>query len=150
MGDRANIAIKQNHRTEGGRLVKLEKSQLIFFYTHWQGSVLPLILQDALKRGRGRWGDDAYLARIIFCEMIKDSVLDETGYGISMYVPDSDGYPLLVVDGEGQTVEVWHDADGEQIGASLTFSEFVNTHLSVRDPWASLTAAVNAKADAMR
>lgn len=137
MGDRANIAIKQNSR-------RGEPSR-IYFYTHWSGHELPIILQDALSRGQGRWNDEPYLARIIFSEMIKGEVLDETGYGISTYIIDGDGYPLLVVDAETQTVSL---EGGDVIGAPLTFSEFVHTHLSQRDPWSSLTAAVNAKADA--
>ena len=76
MGDRGNI-------------VMVEKTgNKIYFYTHWDGSDLPRILRQALIRGKGRWDDEPYLARIIFSEMIKDNILEETGYGISTYQPD--------------------------------------------------------------
>lgn len=79
MGDRANI-----------------KSGKIYFYTHWSGSRLPIILKDALIRGQGRWDDEAYLNRIIFSEMIQDKVMEETGYGISTE-RIGDEYPLITV-----------------------------------------------------
>lgn len=83
MGDRGNIVVEQS---DGSR---------IFLYAHWDGSELPGILQRALKK-RWRWSDEAYLTRIIFSEMIKDSVMAETGYGISTYLIDNQ-HPLLVV-----------------------------------------------------
>lgn len=97
MGDRANIAIKQE--------VKSDEPVYIYFYTHWTGSELPVILQSALKRGRSRWGDDSYLNRIIFSEMIQDSVLDETGYGISTSLGDN-GHEIIYVDHEAMTVTI--------------------------------------------
>lgn len=84
MGDRANIKIVE----EGG--------EVIYFYTHWGGSELPETLQDALKRGKGRWSDSPYLNRIIFCEMIKNYVLDSEGYGISTSVGDGDHRVIIV------------------------------------------------------
>jgi len=84
MGDRANIKIVEE---DGG---------VIYFYTHWSGSRLPITLQEALKRGRDRWTDGQYLSRIIFSEMIKDEVLDITGYGISTVVGDGDDRIIIV------------------------------------------------------
>lgn len=78
MGDRANVLIKSKGRNE------------IYFYTHWNGYKLPITVQDALKRGRDRWDDEIYLNRIIFSEMIKDRIMDITGYGISSYVGDGE------------------------------------------------------------
>jgi len=88
MGDRANIVVcqKMSNGEEGK----------IFLYTHWDGCALPKILQDALIRGRGRWNDEAYLTRIIFSEMIKDSLLEDTGYGISLYAPDANHTHIYV------------------------------------------------------
>lgn len=70
MGDRRNVIIKD------GRGVG------VALYTHWCGTELPEIIKTALAR-RQRWDDTAYLARIIFCQMVKGSEDDETGYGIS-------------------------------------------------------------------
>ncbi len=70
MGDRSNI------------IIVYENDDKIGFYTHWGGSHLPNTLKDALIRGKNRWDDESYLARIIFSEMIKEEILEETGYGI--------------------------------------------------------------------
>lgn len=117
MGDRANICMKE------------EDDKEVYLYTHWQGSDLPSILQDALKRGRGRWSDNQYLARIIFCEMVKDSVLDETGYGISAHCGDGGN---RVLDIRGETVEVRGTA------ARWTFEEYLQlTQSQLSDLWES-------------
>lgn len=55
----------------------------VVFYQHSDAYNLGRTLADALARGNERWEDGPYLARIIFSEMIKDYVLEETGYGIS-------------------------------------------------------------------
>ena len=86
MGDRGNIKVND-----------------IYLYSHWNGSELGNILKDALIRGKERWHDAPYLTRIIFSEMIKDEVMDETGYGISTQICDNE-HEILVVDTEKQTV----------------------------------------------
>ena len=86
MGDRGNI-----------KTVSSENPNGIYFYTHWTGSRLPETLRQALIRGKDRWTDEPYLNRIIFSEMIKGSVLDETGFGISTVICDNE-YPIITVD----------------------------------------------------
>lgn len=108
MGDRANIHIVEE---DGGDL---------YFYTHWDGFVLPTILARALDRGRGRWSDESYLARIIFSEMVKRDVEGETGYGISTYRTDYE-YDDLVVSPVGKTVT---DRDG----SVLSFEDFIEKY----------------------
>jgi hypothetical protein len=99
MGDRGNIAIKQETKD------KADEPVYIYFYSHWTGSALPLILQKALERGRGRWGDESYLNRIIFSEMIQDDVMAETGYGISTSLGDG-GHAIVYVDHDEMTVTI--------------------------------------------
>ena len=70
MGDRAQVKITSQDNPD------------LYFYTHWGAEKLPIVVANALNRGRGRWGDYEYLNRIIFSEMIQDEVLSETGYGI--------------------------------------------------------------------
>lgn len=103
MGDRANIQVKNDN------------DQSVYLYTHWDGSELPETLQVALAK-RWRWDDEAYLARIIFCEMVKEGVLDETGFGIASYVGDGEDR-VLVVDTQARTV-----SRGE---AQWTFEEYI-------------------------
>lgn len=116
MGDRGNIAIVQDVKTEDGEKV------CIYFYTHHSGSELPQILKDALVRGKDRWDDSPYLSRIIFSEMIKDYVMGTTGYGISTEICDNN-HEIIYVDPNHQ--EVYIDED------SWTFEEFINLDLSV-------------------
>lgn len=85
MGDRANIYVKED--AERG----------VYLYTHWAGTDLPRTLQTALDRGRERWGDTPYLARIVFCEMVDRVEKDLTGYGISTVLCDNE-YPIIVLD----------------------------------------------------
>lgn len=87
MGDRGNVYMKEDDRG-------------VYLYTHWSGSELPFVVQNALKQQR-RWSDGPYLARIIFCEMVKGQELKETGFGISTHMPDNE-HPILVVDSEHQ------------------------------------------------
>ena len=96
MGDRANIRINEHIGSDDDRF--------IYLYSHWDGHDLWKILQNALSR-KQRWTDPPYLARIIFCEMIKDDVMGETGYGIATYECDNE-YPYLTVDCSDQMVEV--------------------------------------------
>jgi hypothetical protein len=110
MGDRANVAIKQ--RTKDTR-----EPEYIYLYTHWAGSFLPAIVQMALERGQSRWGDTAYLTRIIFCEMVKDDLMDTTGYGISNSIPDNE-HDIIYIDDDRQNVTI-----GEK---SWSFEEFIN------------------------
>lgn len=90
MGDRANVVIK-------------DRSDQVCLYTHWSGSELPSILRAALIRGKSRWNDGQYLARIIFCEMVRGSEMDLTGYGISQTIGDG-ADNVIYVDIGAQTV----------------------------------------------
>lgn len=109
MGDRGNVQIKEGPSDSG-----------VFFYTHWSGSELPRIVASALSRGKPRWGDTPYLARIIFCEMVAGDVDGETGYGISTAECDPN-HPLIVVDDRQQTVTIEDD--------TLSYKAFIERNL---------------------
>lgn len=120
MGDRANIALKQN-----------QPDQFIYLYTHSSGTELPITLHAALKRGRGRWNDAPYLGRIIFSEMIKSKLMELTGYGVSTDICDG-GSRVLIVDSETETVKI-----GDR---SYSFDEFISIDFDSEendgeDPW---------------
>jgi hypothetical protein len=120
MGDRGSIFFVD--RLEGGAL------EGIYMYTHWSGSTLPLIVRDALERGRGRWGDPQYLARVVFCELVKDSVLDETGYGLSTRLGDNE-HVIVRVDDLTSRVS-FHEPGKERLPrdpglASWSFDEYL-------------------------
>ncbi len=119
MGDRANIVIEAD-----------EKSAFphpVFFYTHWRGSEARLTLQAALIRGKGRWDDEQYLARIIFCEMIQANPLELTSYGISTRICDNE-HPLVCVRVGEQKVQLRARQDEDLTGTPTkvwTFEEYV-------------------------
>ena len=109
MGDRRNIFITENGDT-------LASNKGIYLYTHWNGSSLTDTLKNALAK-KWRWDDDAYLARIIFCEMVKGAEMDETGYGISLERQDYDNSDINVL------------TDSKQVeidGVYWYFEEFIN------------------------
>jgi len=77
----------------------------VWFYTHWGASVLWECVASALARGKGRWDDEEYLARIIFCEMVGNDVEGTTGFGIGMS-RHGDVWQVITVNAEQQTVTV--------------------------------------------
>lgn len=99
MGDRGNIKIGD-----------------IYFYTHWGGSEVLKDLKNALIRGKDRWNDEPYLARIIFCEMVQGQEMDNTGFGISTEVLDNE-HDIPEVDCENQLIKF--------NGIEQTFEQFV-------------------------
>lgn len=94
MGDQGNIAVQFDGDT----------TNRVWFYTHWRGCEMDLIIAAALARGEGRWDDEQYLPRIIFCEMLaKSDVLGTTGFGLGLEPGDNE-HPFRVVDLKSQTV----------------------------------------------
>jgi len=109
MGDRGNICIRYEDGAE------------IYFYTHWRGSAIKGMLQNALSK-HWRWDDPPYLARIIFCEMIDGNEKDETGFGIGPDICDNE-HPIVYVNTHKKTV---------QIGGNkpIPYEDFINMDLS--------------------
>ena len=103
MGDRANIQIRDGEDS-------------VYLYTHWHGSEAPSMLQRALQRGRERWAHADYLARIIFCEMVRGNEMDVTGFGISSTMTGASKH--ILVDTDTQTVTI----DG---GQPVSFEDYL-------------------------
>lgn len=103
MGDRGNIVIEE-----------VDGTPTLYLYTHWTGSDLPTTVANALNRGYERWGDDPYLNRVLFCEMVRGCEEEITGFGI-----DTDP-------GDGGTeVYVCHDAKRVRYnGQEFSFEDF--------------------------
>jgi hypothetical protein len=112
MGDRGNIVLDYG------------KKQRIYLYTHWQGARLFQILRAALARGRSRWKDAPYLARIIFSELIRDEVLELTGYGLTPYLTDNE-HDVLVVDLVREQVLLCEEENLQAVKRTWGFEEFV-------------------------
>lgn len=113
MGDRANVVID-------------DSGERVYLYTHWGGMELPQVVQGALAK-RQRWDDAPYLARIVFCAMVKGQEDEETGYGISTSPPDNE-HPLIVLDCRNKKVKLEAYGGGfadPLVGREWTFEEFV-------------------------
>ena len=94
MGARANIRVKQS----------TTKPSYVYLYSHWKGESLTIDLKQALAR-KQRWDDESYLARIIFCQMVKGYEAEETGFGISTEITDNN-FPVITVDPSKATVTI--------------------------------------------
>ena len=68
----------------------------IYLYSHWDpvGRLLAVV-KSALIRGKSRWNDRTYLNRIIFSELIKDELMELTGYGLGNLLVDG-GVPVKI------------------------------------------------------
>jgi hypothetical protein len=117
MEDKANVLIKDRYHTN---------HPPVFFYTHWRGSELDEIVGRALDRGRGRWGDTSYLARILFRDMIEGSEKDTVGFGIYMSVHDNQiGRPIIVVDDHNRTVGLAHESTPTEVYTAVDYGTFI-------------------------
>ena len=109
MGDRGQVFIKDTK---------------IYLYTHWTGTELRESVRAALARGKDRWDDPEYLARIIFCEMLAQSAKPLTeidGFGIGESLHGDLNHPLVTIDCQSQTVSI----EGET--EEISFNRFVFT-----------------------
>lgn len=76
----------------------------VYFYSHSGGDDVSLmeVMEKALKR-KQRWDDAPYLARIIFCTMVKGREDGELGYGIA---GESFGKNTIKVSTKNKTVKM--------------------------------------------
>lgn len=91
MGDRGNIFFVDHEidsETYGG----------LYLYSHWAGSGMWLMCKEGLKRGKSRWGDSQYLARILFCDVVRDILDETTGAGLSTFMGDNEHQIIRVND----------------------------------------------------
>lgn len=112
MGDRVNVRIHFGN------------DNWITLYSHWGGHRMARTVAEALKRGKGRWQDPSYLARIIFCKMVFGREEQTTGYGIFPGQPETGpDNPDIVVDTKETTVSIRQD--------SLSFEDFISKHINI-------------------
>jgi hypothetical protein len=108
----------------GTRAQVFMKDTGVYLYQHWDGDGLLGTVATAIHR-KMRWGDPEYLARIIFEDMIKDSLGEETGFGIGTEQAGDIEF-LVEVDCGNQTVrQTKYDGGGTKKSTSraIPFSE---------------------------
>ncbi len=128
MGDRGNIVVVDEFDIPA-----------VYLYSHWGGYELGDTLATVLSRGQ-RWDDGSYLARMIFCEMVKGSETGETGFGISTAPPDNE-HAYLVVDIKGQRVLIGDASNASTLRERVAADEpdgFVSVPFA---EWSRLAAA---------
>jgi len=106
MGDRGQVLILEGD---------------VYLYTHWRATELIETVRKALTRGKGRWNDPEYLARIIFSEMVRDDIDGLTGYGIGTQ-QHGDVWRLVTINCQQQLITV---SDNGKTKLSKSFSEFI-------------------------
>src|SRR5688500_11352391 len=120
MGERGNVFFAD--QVDGNEL------RGMYFYTHFGGEGLPFVVKAALERGKSRWSDSAYLARIVFCEFVEGDVRGETGYGLSTVLCDNE-HTIVRINAMQERVsfhEEGSEANAADAGtASWSFEEFL-------------------------
>ena len=114
MGDRAQIGIRS---TDG--------KHTVYLYSHRDGAGTYADLHRALERGRDRWTDNEYLARIIFCEMVKHDLHGKLGYGIGSDILGDIEHPIPLLNCRDETI-IWLERDGTDTGNRETFAHYVD------------------------
>jgi len=89
----------------GTRAQVFIKDEGVYLYQHWDGDNLMDKVVKAVNSpvGKGRQDDPEYLARIIFCEMVRGDEAGETGYGIGTNMHGDIEY-LVTVDCKKRTI----------------------------------------------
>ncbi len=103
MGARCNFVFKQS------------EDYAVALYSHWDEDHMYELLAAALDHALPRlhMGDIPYATRMAISYIIKDSILDETGYGITAMDPSDQGFldHPITIDLTDMTVgsgEDWH------------------------------------------
>lgn len=65
----------------GNRAQVFIEAEGVYLYTHWGADRLVEAVRIALER-KERWNDPEYLARIVFCEMVRGYESKAEGFGI--------------------------------------------------------------------
>ena len=87
MGARCNFIFKQ------------KEDLAVALYSHWGEYTLHADLAQALQHAAVRKGDIEYYTRMAVSHLLKDSILDETGFGLYACNPNDLGFmdtPILI------------------------------------------------------
>jgi hypothetical protein len=102
---------------------KQSEDLAVALYSHWGEDSMHQDLAAALQHASPRLGDDSYGTRMAISYLLKDNILDETGYGIYACNPNDLGFMdhPIVINLVNNTIE---DDSGTH-----SISDFVNYHL---------------------
>jgi hypothetical protein len=80
MGARVNFVFKDN-----------TTDTAVGLYSHWGADSWQVDLADAIRHAKVRQGDFSYFTRMVISHLIKDEVMEETGFGIFAVNPSDIG-----------------------------------------------------------
>jgi len=94
----------------------------VVLYSHWGQDYWQVDIANALQHSQPRWQDSSYFTRMMISYLIKESVLDETGFGIySVSGTNFDlGEQTVVIDMINQTIR-----DGD---VSANWNDFMQAY----------------------
>ena len=78
---------------------KQSEDLAVALYSHWGEDSMHLDLAEALQHAAVRNGDTEYYTRMAVSYLLKDSILDETGFGLYACNPNDLGFadhPILI------------------------------------------------------
>lgn len=117
--------------------IKYSDGNNIFLYTHSEADVLLSKVQTALAAHKDRWGDESYLSRYIFSEMIGDESMLHSDYGLGISPYPMGDEESVVVDLDNKTITVvdceygeWFKKENRIEIRDMPFEEFIQLNLN--------------------
>ena len=99
----------------------------VALYSHWGEDSMHVDLALALQHATVRKGDTEYYTRMAISHLLKDSILDETGFGLYACNPDNQewmDHPILI--------DLTNNTISDETGTH-PIGEFINYHLPSTD-----------------
>lgn len=90
----------------------------VWLYSHSGGDDKSSDFAEALEHARVRWGDTSYAIRMVVSYLIKDRVMEDTGFGLGSYEFGEESYDSLCANFIGNTVIYKQEL--------FTFDEFIS------------------------
>ena len=102
---------------------KQKEDLAVALYSHWGEDSMHMDLALALQHAAVRKADTEYYTRMIVSHLLKDSILDETGFGLYACNPDNQewmDHPILI--------DLTNNTISDETG-SHSVDSFINYHL---------------------
>jgi hypothetical protein len=92
----------------------------VWLYSHWGGDDKSMYFAEALEHARPRWGDTSYAIRMVVSYLIKDALMDDTGFGLGSWEFGEESYDALSANFVTNTVNYEQE--------EFTFEEFIKRY----------------------
>ncbi len=102
---------------------KQKEDLAVALYSHWGEDSMHMDLAQALQHATVRKGDTEYYTRMAVSHLLKDSILDETGFGLYACNPSNQqwmDHPILI--------DLTNNTISDETG-SRDIDSFINYHL---------------------